>query len=333
MRVNFQFFENFLNHPGRIWQYVVRNIAIKRSVRKVLKKQGVPHSTREIKPVYFFGRYGSIGFKLGGSYLIEGLKMAGIRANPGYHASIETVRDSILIFVKEPPTIEPAVLKRNGNKIVIDMRDNFFYLSNSAGSLLDFTDYIILANKNLLNRMSSIRENIPRSVVFYGFADPAISVLFRKYGHRTFSRIEGCYFGYERNLDFGMLKILQEKIPVTVIPMSPNSIEKLTDFNMHIDLRENIEENMYKPLTKVLIAAECNSNIILEKTPRILELLPHDYPFFVSRNNQEYTAKQTEIRFGSPEWTYALSIMAGIREKYTFHNHIASFIKMLEELS
>lgn len=327
----FPFLMNFLSYPYRTTcQNPEQNTAIEKATLEILKEQGHIQKAKKTKPVYFFGRYDLLSFKLGGSYLIEGLKTAGITAAPGYCVPIENIRDSILVFIKTFPAADHSFLKKNGNKIIFDAHDSYDGLLKPAFNLTEFADYIIFPNQNIRNQILSLGKELPANVVLYGYADPAVSLFFLKNGYKTLDCIKCCYFGKKRNLDVKKLRGLRLKIPVTILPNSSDGLNELHLFNTHIDLRKHEEDSLYKPLTKILVAAECASNIIIEKTPRVLELFPQDYPFFVSHGKNYSTIKNL---FNTAEWKYALSIMAAIRERYTFRSHVMSIIKILEDLS
>ncbi|MCM8820989.1 MAG: hypothetical protein NC932_03460 [Candidatus Omnitrophica bacterium] len=334
MKLTHSFLVNFIQHPGRLVHYLIRNIEIRKNTKKILRYQGGLYKVnKDIRPVYFLGRYSSVAFKLGGLYIIEALRKAGIKAFSGYYASSGEIRNSIIVIIKKLyGKFNILKLKENGNIVVFDIRDNYDIL-NGTNNLIDISDYLIFPNQVFLNEILRIKNKLPESTVLYGYADPAISTVFSVDRYEKFEEITSCYFGYRVNVDLEILEILQKEIPVTIISSKLKNIDKLVNFNMHIDIRKKKEEDLYKPLTKILIAAECSSNIILEKTPRVLEILPDDYPFFISRNNIEDEVKRIKSLFNTEKWDYGLSVMATIREKYTFRNHIQSFIKILEELS
>lgn len=328
------FIMNFLEHPGRIVQCLIKNIEIRKIAHKMLEYQGgLPYVSERIKPVYFIGRYGSIAFKLGGFYMIEALREAGIKAYPGYRCSLKNIYNSIVVIVKDIyEKVDMLTLKKNGNKIILDIHDNYSDIIEGANNYIDLADYILFPNHALLEKISQIKGKIPSYAIMYGYPDPAISSLFIEKGYRTFEEIRCCYFGYIRNVDMEIIELLKKEVSVTIVPATLKNIDKLINFNMHIDIRKNEEDTAYKPLTKILIAAECNANILIEKTPRVLELLPPDYPFFISASDKENDIKRIKLLFNTEKWSYGLSIMENIRKKYSFRNHIISFIKILEEL-
>lgn len=326
---------NFFQRPRRLIHYLIRNIEIRKNTNKILKYQGISNRTKKnIKPVFFLGRYNKLSFKLGGLYIIEGLREYGIKAFSGYYMPEKNIRNSIVVIVRNLyGKFDILKLKEKGNIIVFDIRDGYSAILKDVNHLIDLSDCLIFPNSCFLNEMLKRKKTLPKSVVLYGYADPAISALFHRGWYKTFEDITLCYFGDIANVDFKILGILQREIPVEIIPATLENMNKLVNFNMHIDIRKNKEDDLFKPLTKILIAAECDSNIIIEKTPRTLEILPDDYPFFISRNNIEEETKRIKSLFNTEEWKYGLSVMADIRKKYTFRNHIQSFIKILEELS
>lgn len=279
-------------------------------------------------------------FKLGGYYLIHALNQMGIKSYSGEHVAAGNLRDAILVFVKDNIPENLDELKANNNKIVIDMRDNFI-LKNGAlhpdfiGR--DAADYLIFPNQALLDKFLSINDTTSNCIVLYGFADPAITSLFLRKGYRKRSRLKCCYFGFNNNLFLQPIENAEDITSVELIPLTESNfdecVEKLYEFNMHIDFRQNEYANEYKPLTKILIAAQCASNIIIKKSPRVLEMLPVDYPFLIDENNLESIMKKAAALFNKKEWEDALKVMEGIRKEFSFQNHINEFINILEKLS
>jgi hypothetical protein len=82
-----------------------------------------------------------------------------------------------------------------------------------------------------------------------------------------------------------------------------------------------------------LIAAECRSNIITRKTPRVLELLPNDYPLLIENDNIEDAIETAHSIYNTDAWEYALSVMGKIRDNCSLINHINKYIKILDDLS
>jgi len=322
----------------RIWR---KTWAVKRAVRNVFQGRSTIARCGKIKPVYFFGKYKVLSFKIGALYLIETLKRMGVNAASGQNIRAESIHDSILVFVKENIPKNLAALKANGNKIIIDMHDNFILPDGALNPDFigrDIADYLIFPNQALLNAFLSLKPTTSKCVVLYGYADPQITAFFQANGYQKFNELKCCFFGYPWNLDLQMLNVLHGPSEVGVIPLTQDNFEKvlpkLKSCNMHIDyFRPNEVDYLYKPLMKILIAAECRSNIIIKKTPRILELLPEDYPFLVEGNNVESVMRKAHTLFNTPMWEKSLETMDRIRETYTFRSHMNKFVTLLESLS
>ncbi|OGW79989.1 MAG: hypothetical protein A3G33_04960 [Omnitrophica bacterium RIFCSPLOWO2_12_FULL_44_17] len=296
---------------------------------------------KKIKPVYFYGNFNLASFKLGGVYMIEALRRLEIPARSGQQIDPLRLRDSIIVCVRENFPDNLPALKANGNKIIIDMRDNFFH---DWGALnpdfvgRDIADYLIFPNQALLDKFLSIKPTTSNCVVLYGFADLAISTFFRQNGYKKISQLKCCYFGFKYNLDSGILQFLKNKYGVEAIPLTEFSFDRcfpaLRHHNMHIDFRPESNDGLYKPLTKILIAAECRSHILIKDSPRIRELLPSDYPFLVNeKNNAEAAIEKAYHMFGTVEWDFSLGIMDRVREMCSFQNHVTVFVTILEKLS
>jgi|GEM_PF-3378106 len=107
---------NLLNHPRRTCRNLARHALARKDARKILKENAIPRRVGKTRHVYFFGRYDSISFRLGGSYLIETLRRMGVSARSGYFAPLESICASIagtLLFGKRFPS---SVAWRNARK-------------------------------------------------------------------------------------------------------------------------------------------------------------------------------------------------------------------------
>ncbi|MCI5142442.1 MAG: hypothetical protein D3909_12145 [Candidatus Electrothrix sp. ATG1] len=214
------------------------NLRLSKDVRCVLERGKNNKSYSAIRPVYIFGSYNLCSFKLGGYYLLHALTQMGIESYSGEYVDARTLRDAILVFVKEniPENLEE--LKNNNNKIIIDMRDNFI-LENGAlhpdfiGR--DIADYLIFPNRALLDKFLSINDTTSNCVVLYGFADPAITSFFRRKGYKKISRLQYCYFGLSHNLHLKYLENIPDPSCIELIPLTESNfeecMERLHEFN------------------------------------------------------------------------------------------------------
>ncbi|MFC1814230.1 hypothetical protein ACFL03_16225 [Thermodesulfobacteriota bacterium] len=318
--------------------YFFRNV---RNARKIipyiLKGRKTIFCNTKINPVYFFGTFGLSSFKLGGVYLIEALRRIGVNARSGRNIPAGTIHDSIIVFVKAGFPEDLRSIKSNQNKIIIDVRDNYcsdYGVLNPDFAGRDIADLLIFPNQALLDRFLEIGSTSSNCLVLYGYPDPAITYFFQQNGYKKINELKSCYFGFDYNLDIQKVNNLQKRMSIDIIPLSEFNfnkyLPKLRDVNMHIDWNPIQENCLYKPLTKILIAAECRSNIIIKKTPRVLEVLPSDYPFLVEDNDLETIMERAYTIFNTKQWEDALSVMDSIREKYSFYNHMEQFIDVLK---
>jgi len=335
-RLSSSLYQSLAGLPKLLMDFSLSRQAAK-TVSMFIEKPRRPTHSPQIKPVYFFGRYRFSSFKLGGIYLIEALKKSGITAASGKGYNSTRIKNAVLVTVKQNYLGNLVPLKNNNNRIIVDVRDN--YLRKDGVFHPDFfgrdlADVIIFSNRALLNRFLSIGPTTSRCRVLYGYADPAIRTFFSRYGYRKLTRLHCCYFGYHHNLDTDRLG---RRPDLTQIPLTEHNfnrcLKKLRDYNMHVDVNPDPDACRYKPLTKVLIAAQCRANIIIRKSPRVLELLPADYPFFIENGNIETVFETAQSLAGTPAWEETLTVMDHIREKYAFENHLAEFINILKEVS
>ncbi len=310
----------------------------RRDVRALLGTSSGRSPRPDMRPVYFYGNFKLSSFKLGGTYIIEGLKLRGIRACSGHRVPVERVRDAIVVFVREKIPRDLAAIRANNNAIVIDMRDNFIeewgaLRSDFVGR--DAADCLIFPNEALKKAFLAAGPTSARCKVLYGFADPRIATFFAGAGYASLDGPRCCYFGFSQNLDKAMVDSQQARERVNVIPLTEKNFDTcvpmLRDFNLHLDVRPS--DNQYKPLTKVLIAAECRSHIIMRESPRVLELLPAHYPFLFRGDGLGEAIRLAYEAFRTPRWDKALRAMDSVRERHSYSHHLDRFVQILEELS
>lgn len=302
------------------------------------KPQGL--CAKEIKPVYFLGTKHVSSYKLGGTYPLEALKKMRIKTRERWGVDLGQLHDSILIFVKHglPDNLEQ--IKSNRNKIIIDMRDNFIEADGAlnpdfAGR--DLADVLLFPNQVLLDKFLSIKPTTSKCVVLYGFCDPAITSFFKKQKLNRGDALNCCYFGFNYNVDVSKVEDVKALPKIHMIPLTEFNFDEyvshLLRFNMHIDYRPINRDSMYKPLTKILIAAQCEANIMIQKSARVLELLPADYPYLIEGDDVAGALRRAQDTYATPQWFQALEVMAKIRREYSFNNHMYSLIEILKELS
>jgi hypothetical protein len=329
------------DHPvARPWSARYLGWKRSRTVRSVLRRGPPIVAPSSIRPVFFLGSYDMSSFKLGGLYLVDALRSLGLQAHSGEGIPTESIRDSIVVLVKEPIPQDLAALKGRGNRIIVDMRDNFI---RPGGALSpdfpgrDAADVLIFPNQALLDAFSEIRAPRATCVVLYGFADPAVTRFFDARGYGCRSTLKCCYFGFDRNLDRKAFSVCGRHAPVTAVPIHEAAFEQhlpqLRDCSLHLDLRKRSLHNLYKPLTKLLIAAECRCHIVTRRFPRILELLPADYPFLVDGEDPTEAMECVTGLFGTPRWEETLDIMRQVRERNSFRNHVEAFVRLLAMVS
>ena len=322
------------------WRFKKGQYHIRQSIKCVLDIRSQRSRIRHIKPVYFYGSYNLSAFKIGGIYPLEALKMLKVKAYSGWHVPPEDLKNSILIFVKHGIPVNIKKIKDNGNKIIVDMQDNFI---ESDGALnpdfvgRDVADYLLFPNQVLLDKFLSIKPTTSKCLVYYGFCDPAIALISKRNKKLPSQGLKCCYFGFKLNLSLDKISQAEKIFKVNMIPLTEYNfnhlVNQLPQYNLHIDLRSVNNDSLYKPLMKILIAAECRSNILIERTPRVLEILPKDYPYLIDHSDLESAMRCAKETYGTPVWDKALEIMADVREKYSFNNYMQGFIELLNSLS
>src|SRR3989338_7463780 len=92
----------------------------------------------------------------------------------GWNVPPEDLRNSILVYVKHGIPANIKEIKANGNKIIVDMQDNFIEEDGALNPDFigrDVADCLMFPNQALLDKFLSIKPTTSKCQIFYGFCD------------------------------------------------------------------------------------------------------------------------------------------------------------------
>lgn len=302
-----------------------------------------PRRKPDKTPVVFYGHYGGPAFRLGGSIIIEALNQHGIPAYSGENISLDAISDSIVVLVHRVVLSDSGEevhrggrlrrllleLRSRNNIIVYDVRDQLRFV-DADNPARDLVDQIIFPTRVFMRRFLENGGATARLEAIHGFCDPRI--LHHKTSSVTEDRLCAVYYGRPYVWppgDSARFDLLQ---PRTSMDMNSH-LDALKQYNLHIDVNDDMATRERKPLTKIFTAAGCKANIITERTERTLEILPPDYPFFIEHPEQlTQMLDFAKSEYGGPLWHKGLTQMADIRSIYTVEEYMKHFVPLLESL-
>lgn len=119
-----------------------------------------------------------------------------------------------------------------------------------------------------------------------------------------------------------------------------SAVRALGDYNFHYAVRPSPEPTLrrpYKPFTKGVTAAACQSNVLVNKqVDDAIELLTPDYPYLVESNANaqvEEGFEKAREEFGGPEWRRGLEIMQAVRERVSGPAQARQFVDIMTQMS
>lgn len=122
--------------------------------------------------------------------------------------------------------------------------------------------------------------------------------------------IDFCYCGERRTF-------IRFSEDVNNYKFSEQNLELVSCYNCHTSYR--IPNKKFKPNTKISLAANCNSNILINKSSGGVETLPPEYTYICEDNKKSFLYMISFIKedFESKNWFENLKIMEWYKEKYS----------------
>lgn len=203
-------------------------------------------------------------------------------------------------------------LKNKKNKLVFDPVDAFLPAEKAH-----FADVIVAASRSALLDYSKMFNNKHIALVDH-HVDPRIRRV--DWSNRP-NGLQIGYFGELVNAYHTQrIEKLVDFIQVDTNRQSNGWLDKLPSYNMHYAVRQIEQIDHYKPFLKGFTAAHCNSNIMIQSSQREAVLwLGQDYPYLLKGKVTEAKVLKMLNRikdsYETPEWDYALEIMAAVKEK------------------
>jgi len=228
------------------------------------------------------------------------------------------IKDSIIVFLKVPVDKEFEQLKRNNNKIVLDVIDciaNGDYTIEQMCNSVNIQEWpfdgVIVPTEDLKFQIKNLCPNLEVGVLYH---------------HWDKKHLQNVPFYLNSAYEFRLAYIgspgghfHQEKIDnLTAV----YEWEKMTTtsplYTCHYSVRPKNElQFLYKPNTKISVAAAVGANIIHTRDKSIRRLLPYDYPYLTDSDIEsvQKVSKYAEETFDSPIWHEGLDMMKVLKER------------------
>ena len=223
--------------------------------------------------------------------------------------NITEYKNNIIVFIKYID-IELANILKENNKIYYIVVD--FYPSNFLNVELDG---IIYSNKQQLKDFSKF-FNTNNAYVYYHHYSPSYNIILPK------TKNIG-YFVAPENVSEDLKKIENIDIHTNFNVYK----DYISQYKFHIEYRSIGSNNfLYKPCIKLSTAAFAESVFICSKDNSYFELLPSDYPYFLTNVNQEII---NDIINNNNNYKYALDIILNLKTELNINTTSQKLLNFL----
>jgi len=271
-------------------------------------------------------------YNLRGSAISRGLQIGracfdrGLRNEVVGPDRIPRMRNATVVVVKEWRPQDIRKLKEQGCRVVYDVVDNATVWDRGLGDGALSLDAVILPCAELEGVWTA-----------KGFPMPPAARVIHHHGDTRFSENEATEF---RPVCISThTQIPQEAHAAGVDCITEENgweglFEQAKEYNLHIGVyAETGPEHQFKPPSKLATAAACGANIILQRLPSNIDLLPESYPYYVD-GPAEIPAMLEKARadFDGPEWERGLAMLRNVRERTTARAIAAGYDELFAEI-
>ncbi len=264
-----------------------------------------------------------------GSYFLRGIQMADVLNRLGIHAEVwlkdmvsmrPPPEDAVIFSIKNLAMCNMGeVLKRRGNKIVFDPIDTF--CGEFSQKDYHLPDAVIYPNLGAMTKFHDLFPNASISRVIHHHWDTRIK-------GRT---AHGLRFGYVGTRE-SCLYLDDLEVPYITKRCNPRTFMFPS---CHLSIRQpGTPEWLYKPATKVAIAAAVGANIITTRDPSVVELLGDNYPYYTDGTVESAmeTVEWVKRSYGGETWRDGLRMMEKVKARTAIGNVAESYACLMTDL-
>jgi hypothetical protein len=229
--------------------------------------------------------------------------------------NINDIKNNIIVFIKYIDYSLVEQLKNQNNKIYFFIVDDYPSVNN-ASSL----DGIIYSNNQQrldFNQFFTTQNNH----IYYHHYSPFYNNILSK------NKNIG-YFVAPENISNKL-----KNINIVEIHTNFNEYKNyISEYFFHIEYRDkNCKHFLYKPCTKLSTSSFAESVFICSKDKSYIELLPNDYPFFLTEDmdNIDMVLEKFINSRGTDYFKYSIDIILKLKNKLSIHNTSNKLLEFL----
>jgi len=267
-----------------------------------------------------------------GNMVKVGLEAYNINSKILYYDKINLndIKDSIITIFKHTLSTEDLILlRKNGNKVIMDVVDEFIRPQTNVVDLYDYSlfDGVISRIKKVFDEykfpphLELVYLPLHWDIRFQDypkFSPTNLTPLCLSNDLRDVPHINHLFTN--KKVDF----ITNLKIEDF---SDPNIINKFSPYSLHYNIRETESiAYKFKPPTKLLTASAFNSPLITNYDWALQDLIPLDYPFLIQDTSLNNIVNFIDgiKNISKKEWEYSLDIAKEIK-------HVTSLITLIPQ--
>jgi len=262
--------------------------------------------------------------------------------------NIDSIYDSIIIFIKDNCGVDINLLKKsknNNNKNIIDIIDYCVIFNNDENNYgtpdfieNQYINYIdaFIVNNNYMKKEYEEKYNKFSYVIPHHYDLRLKDRVFDK--NDDLQIIFNGYIGHV-NKNCLYLNELIEKYNIKYCDDFTKYVntKEYNTSNCHISIRKkNSWEYNIKPAMKLAHAAVCGANIIITDDKSVIDLLDENYPYLLKDDSYESVINMIEYvktTYNTDVWFNGLKMMEKVKEKtdleYIVKNYYCDFFSKL----
>lgn len=250
---------------------------------------------------------------------------------------VANIKDSIVVIFKHIISdTEIEILKKNNNKIVMDVVDEFIRPNTNVIDLYDYS------------KLDGIISRVKKVVDDYQFPDNLAVVYIP---HHWDIRLQDFQVSHESinykpaliSNDLRDMPHLQYLHDTKMLDFHmnfgfdsfSNYISTFLKYNIHYNVR-NTDSLAYKfkPATKLVTAAALNTPLITNYDWAMRDLIPEDYPFLIQDTSLDSIVNVINNidKVSNSQYNYALEILADVKYKTALVNLVPAYINFFKQL-
>jgi hypothetical protein len=250
---------------------------------------------------------------------------------------VANIKDSIVVIFKHIISdTEIEILKKNNNKIVMDVVDEFIRPNTNVIDLYDYS------------KLDGIISRVKKVVDDYQFPDNLAVVYIP---HHWDIRLQDFQVSHE-SINYKPALISNDLRDMPHLQYLHDT--KMLDFHMNFGfdsfsdyistfLKYNIHYNVrntdslaykFKPATKLVTAAALNTPLITNYDWAMRDLIPEDYPFLIQDTSLDSIVNVINNidKVSNSQYNYALEILADVKYKTALVNLVPAYINFFKQL-